>query len=588
MSASPMLAAGQMYVPGHAKSGPYIDKIVYDVLTQEDQRIIAIQDGTIDLIDDQVDPSYLEQLVEAEDVEVYNMVRNGYGLMEINCEKYPLNITAFRRAIAFAVDKEAISDDVWEGLSQPQDSMVPATNIHTIEGQLPYTYYESNIELANEILDDAGFLDVDEDGIREAPNGEDFDILVECASVSPQAIEIGEIFEEALLALDIDANSEPTDFYEYLTRLHYHGDYDMVFLGNSFNTFDVDWLIYNYGSAYAEEPFLNVVNFRNASFDSWIPQLQFGATYEEVHEAAIEMQRILVYECPEIICYENIQLYPYRTDRFENFQESVIDGIPGFWTNLKVHLTEDMDGPYGGTLTWSNSEEIDTFNFMATSSGYAQQINNMMWDQLMRVGADGHDVPWLAESWTLETHDDNAAIPEGHARITFDLIQNATWTDGTPLTGEDVAFTLNYYNDGAGNPYGPDLTEMVAAYSPTTYQVVVEFASESYWNLHRIGYKPIIPKHVFESTEADDWNEWNPTPPEQMMVTSGPFNVTEHIDGEFTELSYNPNYFFGLDRDAPITPPNGGSFNLTLALMVGAVGAVVIVVIGAYLLFRRE
>jgi hypothetical protein len=36
-----MLAAGQMYVPGHAKSGPYIDKIVYDVLTQEDQRIIA-------------------------------------------------------------------------------------------------------------------------------------------------------------------------------------------------------------------------------------------------------------------------------------------------------------------------------------------------------------------------------------------------------------------------------------------------------------------------------------------------------------------------------------------------------------------
>jgi len=583
-----MFAAGQMYVPGHAKSGPYIDKIVYDVLTQEDQRIIAIQDGTIDLIDDQVDPSYLEQLVEAEDVDVYNMVRNGYGLMEVNCEKYPLNITAFRRAIAFAVDKEAISDDVWEGLSQPQDSMVPATNIHTIEGQLPYTYYESNIELANEILDDAGFLDVDEDGIREAPNGEDFDILVECASVSPQAIEIGEIFEEALLALDIDANSEPTDFYEYLTRLHYHGDYDMVFLGNSFNNFDVDWLIYNYGSAYADEPFLNVVNFRNASFDDWIPQLQFGGTYDEVHEAAIEMQRILVYECPEIICYENVQLYPYRTDRFENFQESVIDGIPGFWTNLKVHLTEDMDGPYGGTLTWSNSEEIDTFNFMATTSGYAQQINNMMWDQLMRVGVKGHDIPWLAESWVLETHDDNAAIPEGHARITFDLIQNATWTDGTLLTGEDVAFTLNYYNDGAGNPYGPDLTEMVAAYSPTTYQVVVEFSSESYWNLHRIGYKPIIPKHVFEETDADDWNEWNPTPPEQAMVTSGPFNVTEHIDGEFTELSYNPNYFFGLDRDAPLIPPNGGSFDLALALMVGAVGAVVIVVIGAYLLFRRE
>ena len=47
---------------------------------------------------------------------------------------------------------------------------------------------------------------------------------------------------------------------------------------------------------------------------------------------------------------------------------------------------------------------------------------------------------------------------------------------------------------GAGNPYGADLSDMTAAYSPRPHTVVVEFESESYWHLHTIGYKPIIPK----------------------------------------------------------------------------------------------
>lgn len=590
MAISPLVADAQTTVPGGLKNGPYVDKLVFNVITQDDQQVIALQDNEIDLIGDMVDPSFLDTLVESENIEVANVLRNGYGYLTINCAKYPYNITAFRRALAFALDKEAISDDVWDGLSVPQDSVVAQVNPFSIEGQLPYTYYESNVILGNQLLDNAGFLDVDDDGFREAPDGSDFDVLVECASSSNIAIQVGQIAEEALLAMNVDANSVSTDFYEYLNRLNFHGDFDIVFLGVSFNDFDVNWLAFNYWSEYADEPYWNSPAFANETYDSWRDQLLHATEYEEVLEAAYEMQKIWIYECPEIVCYENVLLSAYRTDKFEGWVNSPIDGVPGWWTNYKVHLKPDQGGPFGDTLRWSNSLDIDSFNFMITTSQYSANIQNQLYDSLIVPGPDGMNVNILAESYTIETHADNPSIPVGYSRFTFDILQNATWTDGVPLTADDVAFSLNYFRDSPGNPFGFDLTEMTASYAPTTYRVVIEFSTESYWHLTTVGYKPIIPKHVFENVGLDGWNTYNPNPPTERMVTSGPFNVSEYVAGEFTEMTYNPNYFLGLDRSSDSTgPDDGGNLpNLTLAIIAGAVGAAVVILIGGYVLMRNR
>jgi len=589
MAVSPAFAQAQTTDLGHSKTGPFVEKIVFDVITQEDQQVLALQDNEIDLIDQQLDPTYLETLLEAENIQVDSILRNGYGYVTINCDKYPLNITAFRRALAFATDKEAISDDVWDGLSQPLDSCVPATNPFSIEGQLPYTYYEANVALGNDMLDAAGFLIPEGEEFRRAPDGSAFDILVECAQSSNIAIEVGVVIADALAALHIDAESQPTDFYEYLNRLYFHGDYDIVFLGGGWSSFDIDWMAYEFWSEYADEPYWNFPNWRNATYDSYRDDLLHATTYEEVYAAAIAMQEIWIYESPYIICYENLVLSAYRTDKFDGWINSVVDGVAGFWTNVKVHLKSELGGPYGGTLRWSNSLDIDTFNFMASTSAYANNVNNMLYDSLITVGPDGTDIDWLAESYTTETHADNPAISDGHTRFTFNLIQNATWTDGTQLTAEDVAFTLNYFKEAPGNQYGADLTDLVAAYAPTTYTLIVEFNTESFWHLHTVGYKPILPKHVFEDIGSANWNLWNPIPPSDTMVTSGPFNVSEYVAGEFTELTYNPNYFFGPERTTnPTTTGTEGIPDLTLAIVAGAVGAAVVILVGGFVLMRQR
>ena len=78
MAISPIFASAQTTLPGTLKSGPYVDKLVFNVITQDDQQVLALQDDEIDLIGDMVDPSFLDTLTEAENIEVANVLRNGY------------------------------------------------------------------------------------------------------------------------------------------------------------------------------------------------------------------------------------------------------------------------------------------------------------------------------------------------------------------------------------------------------------------------------------------------------------------------------------------------------------------------------
>ncbi|MHA1929980.1 MAG: ABC transporter substrate-binding protein [Candidatus Thorarchaeota archaeon] len=595
---TPLITSASPSVP--LKNGPFVDKLRFEVITQDDQQIEALLDDEVDIVGDMIDPTFLGTLLEAEDVQVLEVPRNGYGYMTINCAKYPLNITDFRRALAFALDKEAISDDIWEGLSNPQDSVIPSINPFSIEGQLDYSYYGADVDYGNYLLDRAEFEFNETSGFRSAPNGEPFSILIETAMSSNIAIEVGQYTADALVDLGVNATSVPTDFYIYLNNLYFHKDYDMVFLGSTFSNYAVDWLATEFYSENALEPYLNFPNFQNATFDSLRAQLLYSVNYDEVYEAAIEMQRLLTYECPIIVCYANVLLSAHRTDRFEGFVNDASSipfssGADSWWSCYKVHLKDSAGGPFGGTLRFSNPLDIDTFNFMV-SPGSRTYYTGLLWDSLLKSDPMGNVIPWLAESYMIETHADNPSVTSGHTRITFKILANATWTDGTPLTADDVGFSLCYYMDSPGNPYGPDLNSVTAAYSTAT-EVIVEFNSESYWNLQACSFKPIIPKHVFAEIGIYGWNIWNPDPRIEPMVTSGPFNISGYEPGGYLEMSVNPNYFFSPDLSSFATEflENESSTDIfvqffqaltPLSILVSSTS--IVVIIGVVIIWKNE
>ncbi|MGY5851949.1 MAG: ABC transporter substrate-binding protein, partial [Candidatus Thorarchaeota archaeon] len=299
-----------------------------------------------------------------------------------------------------------------------------------------------------------------------------------------------------------------------------------------------DWMAHDYWSGNADEPYYNFPNWQNSSFDMWRDQLLHATDYDDVYEAAIEMQKVWTYECPCIIIYENQYFTAHRTDTFEVFASDISKGACSWWTNFKSHL---IDGPLGGTLRWSTPLYTDSFNIMLSSSAYTMDVLQMLYDSLFKLGPENNPIPWLVESYTIKTHVDDPIVLEDHTRFTFDIIRNATWSDGNPLTAEDIAFSLNYYRINSSHPFSNDLSDMTAVYAPTKTQLIVEFETESYWHINKFAFKPVIPMHKFVNRT---WNEWDPVPPYDEMVTSGPFNVTAYTAGEFVELSRNPNYHY--------------------------------------------
>jgi ABC-type transport system substrate-binding protein len=540
------------------KTGPYVDRVVYKVISNQDQRILALQAGVIDIDTRTIDPINLPALEEDPDISIFNALGNGYSQITINCRDYPLNITGLRRAFAYAFNKTRVTSEIMEGYAQEHDSVVPYVNtMWCIEDEMPYHYYTAEVTKGNQILNASGF-DIDGGtGFRLAPNGSAFDIHIEYPSSSPViGGGIAQIGVDALHALHIDASAVPVQFNDYITRLNYHGNYDMIVDSSIFYDYDVDWLAYEYWSTYASTPLMNPTNFVNATYDSWRDQLLYNSTYGEVYQASSEMQRILQYNVPILVVYENSYLQAYRNDQFTGHVPDLASYISGQWTMRKIH---NLDGTAGGTVSASLAQEPDSFNFFVTGSPYSETILQNLHASLYKYGPDLIPVPDLAESLLVETHKDNAAVPEGHTRYTIDIIQNATWSDGTPLTAEDVVFTYAYqYESGAyGNPAKVDIENLVATYSPTPYRVVLEFNNESYWQFSKFAFDYIIPEHIFNDVDGigyDGWSTWNPVfNPADPYVTCGPFRITDYEAGEFYEISKNPSYHW-----LPVESPHTG------------------------------
>ncbi|MFW9788383.1 MAG: ABC transporter substrate-binding protein [Candidatus Thorarchaeota archaeon] len=546
-------------MPINLKIGPYVDNAVYKVITNSDQRILALQADEVDLDASFFDPVHLEALDLDPDIDIFSALRNGYGYLTINCRDYPLNISGLRRAFAYAFDKTNVTADIMDGFSQEHDSVIPYVNSWCIEDEMPYHYYTAQIAIGNQILNDLGFAIDGGTGFRLAPNGAAFDIEVEYPSSSPEiGGGVAQIAVDALTALHIDASAVASDFNDYISRLDNHGAYDMVFLAKNFGSNDVDWLAYEYWSAFSDVVYQNPSNFENATYDSWRNQLLYGVTYEEVYEAASEMQSILQYNVPILVVYENVYFQAYRNDQFTGHVPDFAEYITGPWTMRKIH---NIDGTTGGTVTIAISQEPDSFNFYVTNSFSSSAILKNLHASLFKYGPDLTPQMDLAQSMLVETHTDNPAVPTGHTRYTIDIIQNATWTDGMPLTAEDVAFTFVYqYESGTyGNPAAADLNDLVAAYAPNPYTVVIEFDSESYWQFGSFAFEYIIPQHIFNDVDGigyAGWNTWNPVlNPAHPNVNCGPFIFTDYSAGNFYQISKNPFYHWR----APNPPPEVSS-----------------------------
>ncbi|WP_158542807.1 ABC transporter substrate-binding protein [Phytoactinopolyspora halophila] len=166
-------------------------------------------------------------------------------------------------------------------------------------------------------------------------------------------------------------------------------------------------------------------------------------------------------------------------------------------------------------------------------SGWVVQgeINHLMYDPLIRWSQeDFTPAPGLAEDW--EVSDDGLTW-------TYHLNPDATWSDGEPVTAQDVVFTIDLMqtNDILNSRHGGLVDQMTSVEALDDHTVEITTDEPSAIMNHLNGLMP-MPEHVW--SEIDDPGEYTGEPGQP---TSGAFQLTEYSPGERVVLTANENYW---------------------------------------------
>jgi len=209
-------------------------------------------------------------------------------------------------------------------------------------------------------------------------------------------------------------------------------------------------------------------------------------------------------------------------------------------------------GRSGGRLVIATIGDPKTFNPIVQNETSSSDILRMLFTSL--PGFDWRTqkaLPGLAESWTVEAD---------QKTWTYKLRRNLRWSDGHPLTADDVVFTWNdiVYNTNIVNVMvdlfridGRDFK--VTKIDDITVRVVtpeIYAPFEEYF-----GAVPVMPKHILAEAVAKKQFESAfgvNTPPEK-LVCNGPFRLKEFKPGQLALLERNP-YYYSVDSKGTRLP----------------------------------
>ncbi|MFW9805777.1 MAG: ABC transporter substrate-binding protein, partial [Candidatus Thorarchaeota archaeon] len=547
--ATPQVTSFGFGTAQNLETGPFIDKLVYRILPTAEQRFLAMEAGEIEM-DTGFSYDYLNALGWDLDVNVYETTRNGYMYIDINCREFPLNMSEFRRAFAYAFDKTQVRAESYYIEQQVHDSVLPLRNPWCIEDTLEPHYYYDNSSIGNQILDTLGFAINASTGYRTTPDGMPITIYVEYLESMPVVgNQTAKLAVEVLNDLHIKAASR---VYTYWDDYHQHYIPDMLVSEKDFDDFSVEWLVEQFHS---DNSNYTISGFSNSTYDSYCTQMLHGTSYDNVFGAISEMQKILHHNAPRLVVFQDLYYQGYRNDIFTGQVEDIGRSMTGPWTMCNVRK---IDGTQGGTFVVGIGTAPPDLNFFLTENYTYQEAKRNVLENLhlslYTHGPDFEPYPQIASSIFIETHEDNSMITDGHTRMTIDIVDNLEWSDEVPLTAEDVVFTFTYGWESRiyGNPEGIEIADLVAAYSPTSTKAVLEFSSESYWYFDKIAYDYILPKHAF-TRGPDTWDEWNPFfNASELIVNCGPFAITDFEQDEFYELTVSNNRNIIVDPYAEI------------------------------------
>ena len=191
----------------------------------------------------------------------------------------------------------------------------------------------------------------------------------------------------------------------------------------------------------------------------------------------------------------------------------------------------------GGTYTEATIGEVNSMNPLFATTSSEKVLSKLMFATISTIDYSGHPGIGLASS----------ILPSEDGKIwTVRLRDDLKWSDGEPITNEDIIFTIELIKNPAVNTIYSSNFSNVKVSENEKSEIVFELPT-TYADFISALNVPVVPKHILESSDPKVLieNDFSNSP-----VTSGAFNfnaiqTSANNDEKVVYLSANPYYYKG-------------------------------------------
>ncbi len=282
------------------KGRPYIDRLIFKIITETAVALAAVESGDADIISSQgtiggFPMANLPKLQTNPSLSIELFPTLYIQKLYFTCDVPPFDNVKVRQAVAYAIDRKYIIDTLLNKVAPMSIGPYPKALSWALSPKwTEETYYKYNLKEAERLLDEAGY--------KKGPDGVRFRTTI--YATTGFRTEMSEIMRSMLGRVGIEAKVTSADWTTYWTRIRYKHEE----VNGLFSVYD-DYLdphlsVFEYHSSLIGGGGENGMRYRNPHVDELIEKGKATADRSKRAEIYKELHDIINTELPSYTLYE--------------------------------------------------------------------------------------------------------------------------------------------------------------------------------------------------------------------------------------------------------------------------------------------
>ncbi len=246
------------------------DEIVFRVIPEESERILAIQSGNVDIVAG-LSISATQRLWEDRDISLWQIPAREAKVLAFNHARPPFDDLRVRQAICYGIDRQSLINVVWAGAATVAGGEFSSSDPYYTDLT---AYYPYDVLQAKALLGEAGHT-----------QGLDTTITV---PMDEEYLQLAEVLVRQLAEIGVRVETIPVDWTVFLNQVYFGREFDLTFMTHKGKIDPLAALV-----RYKSDSFWNYLNYTNPKYDELLDNVA-QANAEDLADGLTALQRLLV------------------------------------------------------------------------------------------------------------------------------------------------------------------------------------------------------------------------------------------------------------------------------------------------------